>query len=163
VLFPIGSSCIKRFNRDDLSTEVSVYEQLFKLIHHTKNNEFISLSRELFSRKLIGYLYDLGAFNTEYNNFHGWQDYQFILRMFNKQNKYSITPYQHRKIRAIMVASIKPFLEGLVQINPNSSEEESTRKLKVSLLGLSDSLHKDEEETPCGKLRVSLIKIDPYS
>ena len=32
-LYPIGSSCIKKFERDDLKYEVDVKEQLFKLLH----------------------------------------------------------------------------------------------------------------------------------
>lgn len=35
-LFPIGSSCIKKFGRDDLNDEASVREKMFKLYHALK-------------------------------------------------------------------------------------------------------------------------------
>ena len=43
VLYPIGSSCIKKFERDDLKYEVGVKEQLFKLLHAVEDNEFLQL------------------------------------------------------------------------------------------------------------------------
>lgn len=111
-LFPIGSSCIKKFGRDDLDEEASVREQMFKLLHVVENNQFISLSPELFSRKLLRKLYEEGAFDSEYNDYDGFYDYEFMLKMFNKRDKSSITPKQQRKIRALIVASIRPFLQG---------------------------------------------------
>ena len=111
-LFPIGSSCIKKFGRDDLDEEASVREQMFKLLHVVENNQFISLSPELFSRKLLRKLYEEGAFDSEYNDYDGFYDYEFMLKMFNKRDKSSIAPKQQRKIRALIVASIRPFLQG---------------------------------------------------
>ena len=111
-LFPIGSSCIKKFGRDDLDNEASVREKMFKLYHAVENNQFISLSPEFFSRKLLRKLLDEGAFDCEYNDYDGFDDYEFILMMFNKQDKSSITIGQEKKIRAIIVASIRPYLQS---------------------------------------------------
>lgn len=111
-LFPIGSSCIKKFGRDDLDNEASVREKMFKLYHAVENNQFISLSPEFFSRKLLRKLLDEGAFDCEYNDYDGFDDYEFILKMFNKQDKSSITIGQEKKIRAIIVASIRPYLQS---------------------------------------------------
>ena len=110
ILFPIGSSCIKRFGREDLRHETSIYEQMFKLLHAVKDHKFISFTSELFSRKLLKYLYDEGAFNTKYNNYYGHDDYKFMLKMFNTKDKSSITIKQDKKIKAIIVNSIKPYL-----------------------------------------------------
>ena len=110
ILFPIGSSCINKFGRSDLNNETSVYEDMFKLLHAVKERRFISLSSDLFSRKLLKYLYDEGAFDNEYNGFDGENDYEFLLKMFNKRDKDAITYKQEAKIRAIIVSSIKPFL-----------------------------------------------------
>lgn len=110
LLFPIGSSCINKFGRMDLNNETSAYEDMFKLLHAVKDRQFIYLSSELFSRKLLRYLYEEGAFDNEYNDFDGREDYEFLLKMFNKRDKYSITGRQNAKIRAIIVSSIKPFL-----------------------------------------------------
>lgn len=43
-LFPIGSSCIKKFNRTDLNEQISVKEKLFKLYHAVGNKEFLELA-----------------------------------------------------------------------------------------------------------------------
>ncbi len=110
-LFPIGSSCIKKFGRNDLNEEASVREKMFRLYHAVENNQFISLSPEFFSRKLLKALYEDGAFDCDYNNFNGLSDYEFILKMFNKKDKSAITLGQEKKIRAIIVASIKPYLQ----------------------------------------------------
>lgn len=115
LLYPIGSSCIKKFERDDFKEEISVRESMFKLLHAIKENEYISLTSDLFSRKVLKALLEQGAFKaSQYNGFDGENDYQFLLDMFNKRNKDSITGAQHRKIRAILVSSIKPYLIGVL-------------------------------------------------
>ena len=110
LLFPIGSSCIKKFGRKDLDTEAAIREKMFKLYHAVEENRFIELSPEFFSRKVLYRLYEEGAFDSEYNNYEGYDDYEFILKMFNKRDKTSITFLQEKKIRAIIVASIRPYL-----------------------------------------------------
>lgn len=114
VLYPIGSSCIKKFNRQDMNDEVSVHEQSFKLLHAVEENQYLSLSTELFSRKLLLWLYNEGAFDTDYNDYDGREDYEFMLKMFNKRDKDSITERQDKKIKAILLNSIKPFLNEIL-------------------------------------------------
>lgn len=91
VLYPIGSCCIQKFNRNDLDEEISVREGMFRLLHAVEDNRFIELTPKFFSRKLINELYDRGAFDNEYNNFDGEEDYLFFLRMFGKRKKEEIT------------------------------------------------------------------------
>lgn len=110
ILFPIGSSCIKRFGRQDLKEETSIYEQMFKLLHMVRDHKFISFTSELFSRKLLNYLYKEGAFDNYYNKYSGHDDYEFMLKMFNTKDKQSITVRQDKKIKAIIVNSIIPYL-----------------------------------------------------
>lgn len=57
----------------------------------------MSLSSELFSRKLLRWLYEEGAFDTEYNDYDGEDDYEFMLKMFNKRDKDSISLKQDKK------------------------------------------------------------------
>lgn len=110
LIFPIGSSCINKFNRDELSQEAGVREGMFKLLKAIRDNEYITLNKQYFSRKLLKSLYERGAFiPNKYNNFDGYSDYTFMLDMFNKRKTPSEA--QQRKIRAIIVASIKPYLE----------------------------------------------------
>lgn len=111
-LFPIGSSCIKRFNRNDFNEETTLREGMFKLLHAVEENKYLSLSSEFFSRKLLKWLYENGAFNSDYNNYDGKEDYEFMLKMFNKRDKGSITMNQDKKIKAVLLKSIKPFLQN---------------------------------------------------
>lgn len=116
ILFPIGSSCIKKFNRTDLNATTSLQEGMFKLLHAIKDNQFISLSTELFSRKILKTLYDAGAFKaSKFNDYNGENDYKFLLKMFNKRDKSSITQNQNKKIKAIIVTSIKTYLVELLK------------------------------------------------
>ena len=110
-IYPIGSCCIKRFNRTDLNEKISVKEKLFKLYHAVDQKEFLNLDTELFSRKLIKYLYEQGAFNSNNPNYLPSSNYSFFLDMFNKRNKEDISAAQQRKIRAILVNNIIPFVQ----------------------------------------------------
>lgn len=112
-LCPIGSCCIKKFEREDLKDEISVYEKMFVLLHELEQNNFIEFSSKFFSRKLLKYLYENGAFQpNEHNSWRPEKDYQMLLDMFNRRNER--TPRQEQKIRAIIVSSIKPFLYDLL-------------------------------------------------
>ncbi len=111
ILFPIGSSCISKFERNDLKEKTNLIESQFKLLHAVENQRYLSLSTEFFSRKLLKWLYDEGAFDTEYNSYDGKQDYEFMLKMFNKRDKGTISEKQDKKIKAILLNSIKPFLQ----------------------------------------------------
>ena len=79
LLFPIGSSCIKKFNRTDLKEETALIESQFKLLHAVEEHRYLSLLPELFSRKLLGWLYEQVAFDTAYNRYDGEEDYEFIV------------------------------------------------------------------------------------
>ena len=114
-LFPIGSSCIKKFNRTDMNEETVLRESTFKLLHAVEDNRYLSLSTELFSRKLLRWLYDQGAFDTPYNQYDGEEDYEFMLKMFNKRDKSTISVKQDKKIKAILLNSIKPFLQKTLE------------------------------------------------
>ena len=111
MLYPIGSSCIKKFERDDLNDDASIKEQLFRLLHAIDNNRFITLSSDLFSRKLLKYFFDKGVFpGNRYNRFDPEVDYEFMLSMFNKRDKKSISQSQGKKVSAIIMDSIIPYL-----------------------------------------------------
>ena len=115
-LYPIGSTCINKFERDDLNFEVSVYEDMFRLICAVENNEYIELNSTYFSRKLLSYLFDNGVFvSNEYNNFNGANDYNFMIEMFNKRNKDEIHGSRKRKINAIIANSILPFVRSRIK------------------------------------------------
>lgn len=110
IIYPIGSCCIEKFKRADLNEKISVKEKLFKLYHAVGQNKFLNLDTELFSRKLIKYLYREGAFDSDNPNYHSENSYSFFLDMFNKRNKEDITENQKRKISAIIMNNIIPFV-----------------------------------------------------
>lgn len=113
ILYPIGSSCIHKFERKELNDLATIKEQLFKLLHAVESNEFIELTSEYFTRKLLRYLYDNDAFESnQYNGFDAYKDYQFLIDMFNKRNR---TYKQNQKATAIILNSIKPYLEKLLK------------------------------------------------
>ena len=93
LLYPIGSTCIKKFG----------------LYNAVSRGQFISLKDGLFSRKLLRKLYEDGAFSgTCYNGFNPFNDYQFLLDMFNKRE---LTNSQISKCSAIILNSIMPFIK----------------------------------------------------
>ena len=99
---PIGSECIKKFGRQDLSSEVDVLERMFKLYEAIQKREFIELNSTFFSRKFLLYLHQEGAVDEG--------DYSFLLDMFNKRDKDGISIGRQRKINAVIGFRIKPFL-----------------------------------------------------
>ena len=109
-IYPVGSCCIKKFNRADLNEKIEVKEKLFELYQAVGSNKFLSLSTELFSRKLIMYLFKEGAFESNNPNYSALNNYTFFLKMFNKRDKESITPAQDKKIKAILLNNIRPFI-----------------------------------------------------
>jgi len=112
ILYPIGSCCIKKFERNDLNEKTLIQEKLFKLFHAVKEKKYITLSKDLFSRKLLKYLYDEGVFKaTKYNRSDPKNDYQFMIKMFNKRKKSEITKEERNKITAIIMSSILPYLK----------------------------------------------------
>ena len=61
-LYPIGSSCIEKFERDDLDYEVDVQMDMYRLAHAMERGERIELTSKYFSKKLLYALYEEGAF-----------------------------------------------------------------------------------------------------
>ncbi len=92
-----------------MSETVDLKIALFNLYHAVAKKQFMQLDTQLFSRKLIDYLYRNGAFNNEKYNKDNTRD--FMLKMFNKRDKESIAPEQHKRINAIILNQIKPFVK----------------------------------------------------
>lgn len=115
MLDPIGSKCIKKFGREDLSDEVDVCEQMAKLLDHVKTHKFIKFDSNLFSRKLLKYLYENDAFpKTQYNMNNPYRDYSFLLDMFNKKSEPSAK--QQNKITALIMSAIIPFCKNKLNL-----------------------------------------------
>lgn len=109
-LYPIGSSCILQFGRDDLKETVSIYDQLFQI--RTKYYKHEKIIIKDFSRKLLKFFLEEDVFKeTRYNNFDPENDYEFMLQMFNRRNEPS--EKQQSKINAIIMGSIIPYIRKM--------------------------------------------------
>lgn len=108
----IGSQCVHHFERQDLDMQVSVFSQLLALKKAIEEGTRITLTSEYFSKALLAWLADEGAFNNERNGYNGDDDYSFFLKMFNKRKKEDITDLQNKKIWAMMNLQVKPFIQN---------------------------------------------------
>jgi hypothetical protein len=106
ILEPIGSSCIHKFERKDLDDDMAVIEQFEGLVSTFSQGKPITIHS--FSRRLIEYLYENGAFKAnEYNSFDPENDYEFMIKMFNARDW---SRAQDLKVKAIITSSIRPYL-----------------------------------------------------
>lgn len=111
ILYPIGSSCVNKFGREDLNRTVNLYKDLLTLRLAVEANEPVAMTSEYFSRAVLGYLYEWGAFTPDqWNHGDGENDYWFLTDMFNKRSKDKITQRQRSKIRMLIRNKIEPFI-----------------------------------------------------
>lgn len=114
VLEPIGSQCIKKFEREDLKEEINIYEQLFKLVNAKRDKKFIELKSDekYFSKKLIDYLHSQNVFtiNSEYGQYNHYE----ILRKFFTQRK-ELTDKQKKLATRIIMTDIFPYLDREIE------------------------------------------------
>lgn len=114
VLFPIGSHCINQFNQTAMTTSATVYQKLLALVNAVKDNKFIELNATFFSRGMLKYLYDDGVFKASiYNKNDPYNDYKFLLDMFNKRS--DPTSKQQAKINALIMNAIIPYAEQRIK------------------------------------------------
>jgi hypothetical protein len=109
-LYPIGSSCINHFGRSDLNQDVATLTALAKLRSSFQRRDQITLTGDYFSRALLEYFYDQGVFpDSKWNNNNGWNDYDFLLTMFNKHLRDEVTKKQQSKI-FVLLAKVRFFV-----------------------------------------------------
>lgn len=112
-LSPIGSSCIKKFEQSDMDEELAGWQQAIKLMEEAARigkEDYVHLHSGSYSRKLLYFLYEQDAFRpTKYNGYDGYNDYLFLLDMFNAG---FCSEAQERKCQAIIMQSIYPWLRN---------------------------------------------------
>lgn len=110
-LFPIGSQCIKKFEREDLTDKMAVLDKMFALQQAYESDYYITLTSEYFSRKSLLYMYENGAFKD--TNYGSAEDtYDFLLKMFNMRSEPSSK--QMKKIKAHIMADIRPYCKWVI-------------------------------------------------
>lgn len=109
-LFPIGSSCIKKFNRIDLDTQVESRMQIWRInqARQYDKNAFDDIQSGLYSRKSIRELCEKAHIDRDSTD--------FLLKMFGKRKE--ITPNQAKKIAYHMNHQIAPYLEKEIGNTP---------------------------------------------
>ena len=112
-LAPIGSTCILKFENDELKNEIEGWKAAIKLLEALEARKpgvaLDGLNRDLFSRCLYAFLYEKGAFSpNKYNGYDGENDYKFMVDMFNKRSE--PTERQKQKMWAVLNKSIFSWL-----------------------------------------------------
>lgn len=114
VITNIGSSCIKKFERDELNNDATCWKMVFKLISvASKAGNLLKVPFEApyYSRKLLWFFYEHDVFKaTRCNGYDEFADYEFMIDMFNARNR---TTAQNRKVNAILEYNVRPFLIGV--------------------------------------------------
>lgn len=109
-LFPIGSVCVNKFEQEDLNRQVTVFAQLLGLRKAIREGRTITLTSEYFSRALLEYLFHQDAFQpNQWNGNDGESDYEFMVDMFNKKDKDSLSQKQRGKIYMMLKNTVLPF------------------------------------------------------
>lgn len=123
IIFPIGSSCIKKFDRHELDEDVDIFKQIANLLTKFSKNKTVQLNSENFSKKLFTFIMQRGAFKpNQYNGYNASSDYKFMIDMFNKRTE--LTENQRKKVNAILYFTIRPFLEKNFKINIETKKAE---------------------------------------
>ncbi len=114
IVNPVGSSCVKKFERDDFDYSVLINESYLKIIKAVENKEFLSLKGGLFSRKLINYLYEKEVFKpSKFNGYDSEKDRDFLIDMFNKKKE--LTENQEKKVRGLIGFQIVPYIKSEIE------------------------------------------------
>lgn len=108
-LYPIGSHCVKQFGIDELDQEVSLLERLL-FLRKAFSEDCVEFTSEFFSKALLAYFQSQDVFTKDAWNKDGEQDLVFLLKMFNKKNKKTISSKQQRKICLLLSKKIKPYV-----------------------------------------------------
>jgi hypothetical protein len=110
-MFPIGSSCVNHFERSDLNQQVAVFRKLVQLRGAARAGSQITLTTEYFSRAVLDYLFDAGAFTPDqYNGDNGENDWEFLRKMFGIRDKTTINSKQQWKLMKLLEQKIVPFV-----------------------------------------------------
>ena len=114
VIYPIGSTCIKKFERDDLNEDLQCRHQAIRLMHEAERlgkGNYVEIDSGFFSRKLIYYLFKNGAFQRGGRPIgYADADYGFLYDMFNKR---TLDEEQRNKSRELIRDYVYPWLRDL--------------------------------------------------
>ena len=109
-LYPIGSSCIELFGREDLDQQTNIAIQMYAVLAEYREAGSLKLKGGAITRAVLKQLYEEGCFTpTSFNKGNPAVDYQFLVDMFNKRKEPSVK--QQGKIWALLNGTVGPYLE----------------------------------------------------
>ena len=92
-----------------MSASVTVLHRLLELRAAFIAQKRVDITSEYFSRAVLAYLWQNGAFPpNEYNRSNGDNDYKFLLDLFNQQHEF--TQKEERKVWVLLNRTIKNFV-----------------------------------------------------
>ena len=106
-LFPIGSVCIRRFDRADLVRETAVLRQLMRLAGEAVrlgSGGVVGIKDGLVSRALIDRMHDQGAFGDDAQ---GQRDFERLRRLFGARR---LDDGARREAASIVSRRVNPYL-----------------------------------------------------
>ena len=113
-LYPVGSSCIKKFSVCAMEDDADCWKQAFKLMHAAEKlgrGKYVEFGSDLFSRKLISFMHRHGAFQP--NSANGWdgtRDLKLLMQAFNAR---SLGNHQKAEVNRVISTSVYPWLRGV--------------------------------------------------
>lgn len=137
-LSPIGSSCIEKFENEELTKSIKRAEKTYKL---KKNLKFEDL-REVMDEEMLEDFYSKGYFKEDKENeFNPWNDYILFKMALSRKNEerqlaynkieriiYVINDYLHPELNEIF--DIESYKEKLKQWREEAKQEEQELKRK---------------------------------
>lgn len=98
-LFPIGSTCVKKFDNDAMTTSMGDLYLLGEAAAAVRSG---SLNREVYSRRLIELLGLLEVIEPE--------NVRFLLRLFNRGPNYEMPRHVAKQVEKVVTTQIIPYL-----------------------------------------------------
>ena len=104
IIYPIGKKCIKKLGVEELNREAEMYVQKINLEHKMAKGDYLSIEDKDLSKRVIKHMYNKGVFQgNKYNEYNSKKDYQFVINMKNKKNKFDISNSEEKKLNAMLL------------------------------------------------------------
>lgn len=111
LLHPIGSVCVNHFGVEELNRDVTLLGGLLALRSALQQGKPVTLTSEYFTRAMLHDLYEQGALPPDqYNDGRSEVDYEFLLAMFNKRHKDTLSSKQRWKVTRLLKDKLFPFI-----------------------------------------------------
>lgn len=108
-IFPIGSECIKQFQDDTLTKSVQTWLGVQKLVEHIRSGEDIEHNSKLFTRNVMKFLYEDGAFKPNSKNGGLSEDALYEIFLKARMSPKSVSDKQIWRAKQVLRDNIIPY------------------------------------------------------